>query len=281
MWYPKVPWLLSVLVTGLLTVAPAWHRAPTDVDLALVLAVDVSTSMDPDEQNLQRQGYVEAFRSPLVHHAIYTGMLGRIAVTYVEWAGAHTPGYQSVIIPWTILESPKDAIAFANGLARAPSHRVPGTSISKAIDFSMALLSSGDFRARRRVIDISGDGSNNQGGLVTEARDKAIARGVTINGLPIMLKEPERGENATLDAYYRDCVIGGSNAFMIPVRERKQFLMETRAKIVREIADAAGPGSLAHSVGGRPLTECDTSESVWDDFAPDPHAPGIGSGHDL
>ena len=281
MWYRKVPWLLSVLVTGLLTIAPAWHRAPTDVDLALVLAVDVSTSMDPDEQDLQRQGYVEAFRSPMVHQAIHAGMLGRIAVTYVEWAGAHTPGYQKVIIPWTFLESSKDAIAFADWLARAPTHRVPGTSISKAIEFSLALLSSGDFLATRRVIDISGDGSNNQGGLVTEARDKAVARGVTINGLPMMLKEPERGENATLDAYYRDCVIGGSNAFMIPVRERKQFLTETRAKIVREIADAAGPGSLAHSVGGRPLTDCDTSESVWDDFAPNLHRPVIGSGQDL
>jgi hypothetical protein len=281
MWYPKVPWLLSVLVTGLLTVAPAWHRAPTDVDLALVLAVDVSTSMDPDEQDLQRQGYVEAFRSPSVHQAIHAGMLGRIAVTYVEWAGAHTPGYQKVIIPWTVLESPKDTIAFADRLARAPTHRIPGTSISKAIEFSLALLSSGDFLATRRVIDMSGDGSNNQGGLVTEARDKAVARGVTINGLPIMLKEPGLGENATLDAYYRDCVIGGSNAFMIPVRERKQFLMETRAKIVREIADAAGPGSLAHSVGGRPLTDCDTSESVWDDFAPNLHRPVNGSGQDL
>jgi hypothetical protein len=281
MWYRKIPWLLAIPVTGLLTIAPAWHRAPTDVDLALVLAVDVSTSMDPDEQNLQRQGYVEAFRSPMIQQAIRTGMLGRIAVTYVEWGGARRLRYQSVIVPWTVLESSKDSIAFADRLALAPIHRVAGTSISEAIEFSLALLSSGDFLATRRVIDISGDGSNNQGGLVTEARDKAVARGVTINGLPIMLKEPERGENATLDAYYRDCVIGGSNAFTIPVRERNQFLTETRAKIVREIADAAGPGSLAHSVGGRPLTDCDTSESVWDDFAPDPHAPVTGSGRKL
>ncbi len=281
MWYFKAPWLLPILVTGLLTIAPAWQRAPTDVDLALVLAVDVSTSMDLDEQNLQRQGYVEAFRSPLVQQAIRTGMLGRIAVTYVEWAGAHTPGYQSVIVPWTILENPKDTIAFADRLAGAPIHRVPGTSLSKAIDFSMALLSSGHFLTTRRVIDISGDGSNNQGRLVTEARDEAVARGVTINGLPIMLKEPDRGENATLDAYYRDCVIGGSNAFMISVREPKQFLTETRAKIVREIAGVAGSDLLAQSIRGRPLTDCDTSESVWDDFAPNLHRPVIGSGQDL
>jgi hypothetical protein len=199
----------------------------------------------------------------------------------VEWGGARRLRYQNVIVPWTVLESSKDSIAFADRLADAPIHRVAGTSISEAIEFSLALLLSGDFLATRRVIDISGDGSNNQGGLVTKARDKAVARGVTINGLPIMLKEPEQGENATLDAYYRDCVIGGSNAFMIPVRERRQFLTETKAKIVREIADAAGPGSLAHSVGGRPLTDCDTSESVWDDFAPNLHRPVNGSGQDL
>jgi hypothetical protein len=281
MQYLKVPWLIPVVVTGLLTLAPAWRSAPTEVDLALVLAVDVSTSMEPDEQDLQRQGYVEAFRSPLVHQAIRTGMLGRIAVTYVEWAGAHTPGYQSVIVPWTILETPKESIAFADRLARAPTHRVSGTSISKAIDFSVAHLSSSRLLAARRVVDVSGDGSNNQGRLVTEARDEAVARGVTINGLPIMLKEPDRGEDATMDAYYRDCVIGGANAFMMPVRERKQFLTETRTKIVREIADAAGPDVRVRTVRGRPLTDCDTSESVWEDFAPTPHGPEIGSGRKL
>src|SRR3712207_3338759 len=181
----KVPWLLPILVSGLLTVAPAWHRIPTEVDLALVLAVDVSTSMDPDEQDLQRQGYVEAFRSPTVHQAIRTGMLGRIAVTYVEWGGARRLRFQNVVVPWTVLETPKDSIAFADRLARAPIHRVAGTSISEAIEFSLALVATGHFLAGREVIDISGDGSNNQGGLVTEARDRAVARGVTINGLPI------------------------------------------------------------------------------------------------
>jgi hypothetical protein len=163
MRYPKAPWLLPLLVIGLLTVAPAWHRAPTEIDLALVLAVDVSTSMDPGEQNLQRQGYVEAFRSPLIHQAIRTGLLGRIAVTYVEWGGAGRLRYQNVVVPWTMLETSKDSLAFADRLARAPIHRVAGTSISEAIDFSLALFSSGHFLAARRVIDISGDGSNNQG----------------------------------------------------------------------------------------------------------------------
>jgi hypothetical protein len=280
MRYPKAPWLLSILAMGLLTSVAAWRHAPTEVDLALVLAVDVSTSMDAEEQNLQRQGYVEAFRAPLVHQAIHEGMVGRIAVTYVEWAGAH-PRFQHVVVPWTVLEDTKDSNSFADRLARAPIYRMAGTSISEAIDFSLSLLSSGHFLAARRVIDISGDGSNNQGPLVTEARDQAIAQGVTINGLPITLREPDRRENATLDAYYRDCVIGGSNAFMIPVRERKQFLTETRAKIVREIAGAAGLVSPVQSVGVWPRTDCDTSESLWDNPAPEPHAPRHTIGQEL
>jgi hypothetical protein len=279
---PKTLWLLPILVTGLVAFGPAWRHAPPGVDLALVLAVDVSTSMDVDEQDLQRQGYVEAFRSPMVHQAIGNGMLGRIAVSYVEWAGGHRHRFHRVVVPWTIVESRKSSIAFADRLARTPIHRAGGTSLADAIDFSMAYLSSGDFLAARRVIDISGDGSNNQGRLVTEARDEAVARGVTINGLPIMLKEPERFENATMDAYYRDCVIGGANAFMIPVRERKQFLTETRAKIVREIVgNAAVPGSLVQPMQVRPRTDCDTSESLWDELSPEHHTPMIGAGREL
>ena len=280
MRYPKAPWLLPALVAGLLAVAPAWQQAPDEVDLALVLAVDISTSMDPAEQSLQRQGYVEAFRSPSVHQAIHSGTLGRIAVIYVEWAGAH-PHIQNVVVPWTVLESPQDSLAFADRLTRAPIRRGAGTSISEAIDFSLALFSFGPFLPARRVIDISGDGSNNQGPLVTESRDRAVARGVTINGLPIMLSRPERREDATLDAYYRDCVIGGSNAFMIPVREPKQFLTETRTKIVNEIAGMPATAGLVQPAGVSPQTDCDTSESLWDDIIPAPHAPSSTVGHEL
>ncbi len=277
---PKTSWLLLPLVSGLLSLAPAWHPAPTEVDLALVLAVDVSTSMDADEQALQRQGYVEAFRSALVHQAIRSGMRARIAVTYVEWAGAH-PHHQHVVVPWSVLETPQDAAAFAGQLARAPIHSWGGTSIAEAIDFSMALLWSGDFLATRRVIDISGDGSNNQGRLITDARDEAIARGVIINGLPLMLKMPDRRENAAVDAYYRDCVIGGLGAFMIPVRERQQFLAEIRTKIIREIAGVSAPDAQVQAVQRSPRTDCDTSESLWDDVEPDPHTLLLGSGRAL
>jgi len=277
---PYGSWLFPAAVIGLLALAPAWRQAPVEVDVALVLAVDVSISMDRDEQELQRNGYIEAFRAPMVHQAIRTGMLGRIAVTYVEWAGAN-PRLQSVVVPWAVLETPKDSIAFADRLARAPVRRGAGTSISDAIEMGVALLSTGRLVAARKVIDISGDGPNNQGRLVTEARDEAIARGITINGLPVMLKEPDWREDVALDVYYRDCVIGGANAFMIPVRERGQFLTETRAKIVREIAGLEGADWQAQAIGGRSRTDCDTSESVWDDFAPDPHAPPASIGREL
>ncbi len=265
MQYLKAPLLIPIVVTGLLTLAPAWHSSPTEVDLALVLAVDVSTSMDPDEQDLQRQGYVETFRSPLVHQAIRTGMLGRIAVTYVEWAGAHTPGYQSVIVPWTVLETPKESIVFAERLAHAPTHRVSGTSISKAIDFSMTLFSSGHFLAARRVIDISGDGANNQGRPVTAARDEAVAQGITINGLPIMLKRATSyWDVAELDRYYRECVIGGPGAFMEPVRERQQFADAIKTKIIREIA-AIEPGAAIIPARAQAPLGCITGDlQDWD-----------------
>ena len=121
MRYPKASWLLCLTGVALLPFVSAWYRAPVDVDLALVIAVDVSTSMDPDEQDLQRQGYVEAFRSPMVYGAIREGMTGRIAVTYMEWAGAH-PRFQNVVVPWTVLESPKDTAS--------PARPSPRPSIS-------------------------------------------------------------------------------------------------------------------------------------------------------
>lgn len=269
-----------VLATALSMPAPAWNRTLPDVDLALVLAVDVSPSMDPGELQLQRQGYVDAFRSASVHKAIESGMLGRIAVTYVEWAGAK-PRYQRVVVAWSILETSEDSLVLADRLALAPIQRASGTSISQAIDFSMALLAFVPAQAVRRVIDISGDGVNNQGRLVTKARDEAVAQGVTINGLPILLRGYDRRDSVKVDAYYRDCVIGGVGAFVIPVRNSQQFPQETRAKIIREIS---GRGSsdvaVQHAQTSSP-TECDTSESLWDDFAPEPHAPVIGLGQPL
>jgi hypothetical protein len=209
-------------------------RAETEVDLALVLAVDVSRSMDWDEQRLQRGGFVEAFRSPTVHQAVRKGVLGRIAVTYVEWSG---PTEQKVVVPWAVIDSPESAVAFSGRLSREPIGVIFSTSISGAIDFSVRLFTQSGVDAIRRVIDISGDGPNNTGRTVTMARNDAIAQGITINGLPLMLKRPSgRGEIEDLDLYYRDCVIGGPGAFIVPVRERQQIADAIRTKLMREIA---------------------------------------------
>ncbi|HEX2554420.1 MAG TPA: DUF1194 domain-containing protein [Microvirga sp.] len=208
-------------------------RAAEEVDLALVLAVDVSRSMDPDEQELQRQGFVEAFRSPVVHEAIRGGMLGRITVTYMEWSGSSD---QKVVVPWTILDGPGSAIAFADRLAEAPIGRIFQTSISGAIDFSAKLLEQTGAEPLRKVVDVSGDGPNSSGRSPALARDEAVAKGITINGLPIMLKRPTGfGDMENLDHYYRDCVIGGPGAFLVPVRERQNFADAIKTKILREI----------------------------------------------
>jgi hypothetical protein len=228
--------MASLLLTAGLLVPGAWSaHAETEVDLALVLAVDVSLSMEPDEQELQRQGFVEAFRSPEVYEAIVRGMLGRIAVVYVEWAGT---GYQQVVVPWTVIENPAESRAFAARLSGSTIQRFGYTSISGAIEFSLWQLRVSGVEPVRQVIDISGDGANNQGRIVTAARDEAIAQGVTINGLPLMLKRPDGlWDIDHLDRYFRDCVIGGPGAFMIPVREKQQVAAAIRTKIVREIAN--------------------------------------------
>ncbi len=238
--------LLALSMAPLLTSAA---RADTEVDLALVLAVDVSRSMDTDEQRLQRDGFVEAFRSQVVHDAIRKGVIGRIAVTYVEWSG---PTQQKVVVPWTVLDGPEEAGGFSDALASTPIGLVFSTSLSGAIDFSVGLFRESGVDALRRVIDISGDGPNNTGRIVTLARDEAVAKGITINGLPFMLKRPSgRGEIEDLDLYYRDCVIGGVGAFIVPVRERHQFAEAIRTKLVREIAGLIEPEPLIRRVQER------------------------------
>jgi hypothetical protein len=243
---------------------PAEGRS-ADVDVALVLAVDISNSMDPDEQALQRDGFVQAFRSALVHQVIRSGMLGRVAVTYVEWAASNN---QKIIVPWTEMEDAEDAIAFAEQLARAPISRAPRTSISGAIDFSVRLLQERPGEAMRRVIDISGDGANNQGRSVTAARDDAVAKGFTINGLPLLLKRRVASsyDVENLDEHYRDCVIGGSGSFMLPVQDRSQFAEAIKTKIIREIAGLEPPARLIPAQIRR-NTNCSAVENLdWDRF---------------
>jgi hypothetical protein len=251
--------LLAVVVALLL---PSPGRAETEVDLALVIAVDISYSMDLEELALQREGFAEAFRTAIVHDAIRRGMLGRIAVAYVEWAGAYD---QRVMVPWSVIDGPETAGAFAARVAAVPVRRAQRTSISGAIDFSVKLITESGFTAPRRVIDVSGDGANNQGRAVTVARDEALAKGITINGLPIMLKRPGYLDLPELDVYYRDCVIGGQGAFMVPVRERDQLQQAIKTKIILEIAGRQPASPLLHPAQAEPRTNCLAGEMQWRD----------------
>jgi hypothetical protein len=248
---PRAFVLLSLAVTSVL---PAPARAELEVDLALVLAVDVSRSMDVDEQRLQRDGFVEAFRSGAVHEAVRKGVLGRVAVVYVEWSG---PAEQTIVVPWTVIDGPAGARAFADRLAGTAIGRVFSTSISGAIDFGVKLLAGSGVEPLRRVIDVSGDGPNNTGRTVTLARDEAVAGGITINGLPFMLKRPSgMGDIENLDLYYRDCVIGGPGAFIVPVREARHFADAIRTKLVREIAGVPEPEPLVRLAQDRERFNC-------------------------
>lgn len=249
-----------ILLLSWLLAVPATAGGPDrEVDLALVLAVDVSWSMDPEEQQLQRQGFVEAFRSPAVHDAIGRGVLGRIAVAYVEWASA---SHQQVVVPWTVIDGPETAHALANQLHVQAPGRAYYTSISGALDFGTALLEGSGFVTDRRVVDVSGDGPNNDGRTVTLARDAAVRKGIVVNGLPIMLKRPiQSWDIENLDEYYRDCVVGGPGAFVVPVRERSQFAAAIRTKIIREIAEQGG-AALVQPAQAAPGPDCLVGERL-------------------
>lgn len=250
---------VAIVIASLGLARPA--AAETEVDVALVLAVDISFSMDTDEQELQRTGFVEALRSPQVHEAIHRGLIGQIAVTYLEWAGVAD---RHVIVPWTLVDGPESAMRLAEDLEFARINRARRTSISGAIDFGLGLLEESGVRALRQVIDISGDGPNNEGRQVTEARQRAIERGVTINGLPIMVKRPGYLDIHDLDAYFVDCVIGGPGAFVVPVRSSDELIDAIRTKLVLEIAGLQPPRSLVHRAQATVPTDCLVGERQWE-----------------
>jgi len=236
--------------------------ASPNVDVELVIAVDVSYSMDPDEQALQREGYITGLTSPEFLNALHQGMHGKIAVTYFEWAGATD---QRVVVPWRLIDSPASAKAFTEEVAAAPYRRAYRTSISGALHFAWPLFESSGFRGLRRVIDVSGDGVNNQGDLVTIVRDEVLERGITINGLPILLKRPSLAtmDIENLDVYYEDCVIGGPGAFVIPIRERDQFREATRTKLVLEIAGREPAPRVLPAAADKPRISCSVGERMW------------------
>lgn len=227
--------IFLALSLGSVSQAALAKDGPIEVDVELVLAVDVSYSMDPEEQRLQREGYIRALTSPEFLRAIAAGAYGKIAISYMQWASVND---QDVLLPWMLIDGPESARTAADKLAEAPYRRARRTSISGAIDMAMRMFENNGFHGFRRVIDVSGDGTNNSGRPVPEARDEALRQGVTINGLPLLLRPSSWGftDIANLDEYYEDCVIGGVGAFSIPIRERHQFIEATRTKLVQEIA---------------------------------------------
>jgi Protein of unknown function (DUF1194) len=226
--------ICAALVLAAVMWSPA--KAQTEVDLLLVLAVDVSGSVNPARFELQKMGYVSAFQNPRVLQAILSGRRQSIAVTLVQWSG---PFLQAQVLPWTMLKDAASVKAAAAVIESAPRMMYGGgTSISGAIDHGVTLFPQSPFKGARHVIDISGDGSNNRGRPVTAARDEAVKVGLTINGLPILAFEP------FLDQYYKDYVIGGPGAFMIAAKNFDTFGEAILMKMIVEIADQRPPQNL-------------------------------------
>jgi hypothetical protein len=234
----RMPNILAFIAAGLLVCIywlPARAQGEVQVDLELVIAVDVSRSMTPHELEIQRRGYAEALVSEEVVNAMIGGFTGQVALTYVEWAGTQS---QHVLVDWTLIKGKADATAFAARITSTFSGTLSRTSISAALDFAATRFDGNGFSGLRRVIDISGDGPNNQGRPVESARDDAIARGIVINGLPLMTREGMgyRWHLEDLDQYYYNCVIGGPGSFVVPVMEWSQFSDAVRRKLVLELA---------------------------------------------
>lgn len=220
-------------------------RAET-VDLLLVLAADVSRSIDDEEFNLQRKGYANAITDPEVLSAIIGGKHHAIAVTFVEWAGT---GEQNVVVDWTVVRDGEAAATVASAIMSAPRSFVGRTAIGAAIDFAMQRLQASPDEAERRVIDVSGDGTNNSGRPVTEARDEAVAAGITVNGLAIVNTSSNPGyafhtqPPGGLPKYYKENVTGGPDSFLLTVENFHSFADAITRKLVAEIAGISGPAS--------------------------------------
>ncbi len=230
------------LLLAVLASAPARGDAPEAVDLELVLAIDVSGSVDEEEAALQRRGYLTALVHPQVIQAIAGGERRKIGLTYIEWAGYH---YQRVVVDWAVISDKATAESFVARVAQVPVSTERWTSISGAIEFAMKRFDASPYRGTRRVIDISGDGRNNNGRDLGEVRREALERGIIINGLPIVNDRPTRWgtpPERDLDLYYRDHVIGGPGSFYIVADGFQAFANAIRTKLVREISGAPGDG---------------------------------------
>jgi hypothetical protein len=243
----RVSIALAFIAAALAGSAAQAQKGKPQVDLELVIAVDVSGSIDPVEARLQRDGYYAAFTNAKVINAIKTGPNRRIAMTYMEWAGSH---YQRTVIDWTVIDGAESAQQFVAKLADIPPTTQRWTSISGAIDYAMRLFSESPYEGTRRVLDISGDGSNNNGRPIINARDEAVAQGVVINGLPIVNDRPTSWggmPERDLDKYYENHVIGGPGAFIVVADGFEKFADAILSKLIQEIAGtpAGGPTRYA------------------------------------
>jgi len=241
--------LTSLIIAGA-AILPAMASAAEQVDLLLVLAADVSRSVDAGKFQLQRDGYAAAISDPRVLDAIRSGRKGRIGLTFIEWSGA---GSQRVLIDWTTIADAESAKGFGDRLLEAPRSFADRTSISGAIEFAMNQLARAPYEAARRTIDVSGDGTNNAGGDVTIARDQALAQGVTINGLVILSETPlawnpdHTNPPGGLENYYRSNVIGGPGAFVMAAQNFGSFGQAIVRKMIAEVARAPEPAKLRTS----------------------------------
>lgn len=268
--------LLMVSALGAVAQVAPYDPNSVEVDVELLLLVDVSRSMSPGELEIQRRGYAEALVSPQVLAAINGGMIGSVAIAYVEWAGAYS---QRVVQDWAIIRTREDAQNFADAIALNHSTSMRRTSISAALMTGAQYFQDNGFTGLRRVIDISGDGPNNHGPLVVMARDQVVAQGITINGLPLMTREGLGGMGGiwtidNLDAYYRDCVIGGPGAFVVPVLNWSEFAAAVRKKLVLEIAgttpaprfDGFPQPGTPRAVPAQAPADCLIGEKIWERY---------------
>lgn len=250
------------------SIAMAQQEEPVDVEL--VLAVDVSRSMTSRELATQRRGYAAALVSEPVARAVRNGLYGQVALLYMEWAGSRS---QRIILDWTLIRNREDLEAFSDKLGTHFNPSLRRTSIANAIDYAAGLFEGNGYRGIRQVIDISGDGPNNQGGIVTAARDAAIAKGIIINGLPLMTEDGlgRQWHLKDLDRYYYHCVIGGPGAFVVPVLEWAHFSEAVRRKLTLELAWQPAPPTdhlrpMQVSNGGY---DCLIGEKIWDSLIGD------------
>ena len=253
--------LFSAILTLWLTATAS--AQDVEVDLELVLLVDVSRSMSEGELELQRRGYAEALSSQEVFKAVQSGLLQTIALTYVEWAGT-----QEVIVDWRLIKTRQDLLDFADRLTLRFDPALRRTSISNALRYGAERIAANNFLGLRRVLDISGDGPNNLGPYVEEARDAVLAQGITINGLPLMTEEGSFSgfHLDNLDIYYRACVTGGTGSFVIPVYDWPDFSDAVRRKLVLEIAGLLDGPQVHKAQSARDPSDCWVGEKIWEDF---------------